>query len=177
MARTFDTVPRGGRYDGLAGVVAALEAVTCIKKNLAFPTTIPSSSRRSSTRRPASLRGGVMGSRAMAGLLALDHPQKTFDNNGNCLADAMRSFGARPDVLTQAVRSRGDLLAFLSFTSSKHLCFDEQALPVGIVTSIAGIHQLLVYLHGRADHAGGTLLTVAATHSQQQRKLPVTSTT
>lgn len=153
----FDTVPRGGRYDGLAGVVAALEAVTCIKES-GLSHHYPIELAALVNEEACQFKGGVMGSRAMAGLLALDHPQKTFDNNGNCLADAMRSFGARPDVLTQAVRSRGDLLAFLELHIEQASLLDEQALPVGIVTSIAGIHQLLVYLHGRADHACGTPL-------------------
>ena len=84
----FDTVTKGGRFDGLAGIAAALEIVTCIRENeimFEYPIEIAALANEEACQ----FKGGVMGSKAMAGVLPLDHAQKTFDEEGHCLYDAM----------------------------------------------------------------------------------------
>lgn len=149
----FDTVTKGGRFDGLAGIAAALEIVTCIRENeimFEYPIEIAALANEEACQ----FKGGVMGSKAMAGVLPLDHAQKTFDEEGHCLYDAMVAFGANPKHLECAVRKKGSIMAFLELHIEQAALLEQKELPVGMVTWIAGIHQLLIRIHGTAAHAG-----------------------
>lgn len=57
----FDTVTKGGRFDGLAGIAAALEIVTCIRENeimFEYPIEIAALANEEACQ----FKGGVMGS-------------------------------------------------------------------------------------------------------------------
>lgn len=77
-------------------------------------------------------KGGVMGSKAMAGVLPLDHAQKTFDEEGHCLYDAMVAFGANPKHLECAVRKKGSIMAFLELHIEQAALLEQKELPVGM---------------------------------------------
>ncbi len=150
----FDTVPSGGRYDGLAGVVAALEAVTCIKESgteINYPIEIVAFANEEACQ----FKGGLMGSKAMTGILPLNHAAVTYDDRGNRLYDFMKEFGADPDNLQNAIRKKDEIMAFLELHIEQASLLEEKGLPVGIVTHIAGIHQLIINIYGQSAHAGG----------------------
>lgn len=149
----FDTVTKGGRFDGLAGVAAALEVVSCIRENGIIPQ-YPIEIAALANEEACQFKGGVMGSKAMAGRLPLDHPKRTFDESGNCLYDAMEKFGAEPAHLEKARREKGSIMAFLELHIEQAALLEQEDFPVGLVTDISGIHQLLIHIYGQAAHAG-----------------------
>lgn len=149
----FDTVPNGGRFDGLAGVMAALEVVSSIIENrvrIRYPIEIIAFANEEACQ----FKGGMMGSSALVGKLPLDHPLVTFDSEGNRLYDAMLRFGADPDNLARAARKKEDILAFLELHIEQASLLEQKGYPIGIVSSIAGIYQFIVKISGRTAHAG-----------------------
>lgn len=177
----FDTVPNGGRFDGLTGVMAALEAVTCLRENdihINYPIEVIALSNEEACQ----YKGGVMGSRAITGDLPLDHPFVTYDDQGNRLYDVMREFGADPDNLVQAIRRKEEVLAFIELHIEQADVLEQNNLPVGIVTGIAGIHQLIGNISGCSAHAGAVSMgnrrdaLIAAAHiACEVEKLAVNS--
>lgn len=142
-----DTVPDGGRFDGVAGVVVALEVARmlaergltlrhdlCVADFLAEEVSVFGVS--------------CIGSRAMAGVrpgtwLALEH-------EGRSLAQALRDVGGDPEASAR----RDDIRAFFELHIEQGPVLEQSRTDLGLVTAIAGITRVEVVLLGRADHAG-----------------------
>ena len=149
-----DTVPSGGRFDGIAGVATGLEVARTL--------------RDSGTRLDHALEGidflaeepseyglSCVGSRGMTG--ALDQKMLDLvDPRGEELRDALRRVGGDPDRLDQARRK--DIRAFLELHIEQGIVLESQSLDIGVVTSIVGIRRVEIVFEGEADHAGTTPL-------------------
>lgn len=146
-----DTVPSGGRFDGIAGVAAGLEIARALRDNdvvlhhsfevIDFLAEEPSEYGLS-----------CVGSRGMAGLLEPHLALASPDGEG--LGDALKRVGGDPARLADAVRS--DLAAFLELHIEQGPVLEQRGIDVGIVTSIAGIRRIEIVFDGAADHAGTT---------------------
>ncbi|MEI9923453.1 MAG: Zn-dependent hydrolase [Bradyrhizobium sp.] len=147
-----DTVPAGGRFDGIAGVAAGLE--------------IARSLRDSGTRlrhtleiidflaeEPSEYGLSCVGSRGMTGSLD-DKLLDLMEPGGEALRDALRRVGGDPTRLSEA--KRDDIRAFLELHIEQGVVLESRSLDVGIVTSIVGIRRIEIVFQGEADHAGTT---------------------
>jgi beta-ureidopropionase / N-carbamoyl-L-amino-acid hydrolase len=147
-----DTVPSGGRFDGIAGVATGLEIVCALRD---------SGTRLEHTieiidflaEEPSEYGLSCVGSRGMTGsldekMLALTEPA------GETLRDALRRVGGDPDRLDRA--KRDDIRAFLELHIEQGIVLESRALDVGVVTSIVGIRRIEMVFQGEADHAGTT---------------------
>ncbi len=149
-----DTVPHGGRFDGVLGVLAGLEAVQSIRESglrLRHPLEVIDFLGEE----PSDHGVSCIGSRACAGhldagMLALR------DGAGESLAAAMARIGARPGELGPALRPPGSLAAFVELHIEQGPVLEARQLPIGVVTNIVGIRRYTVTVAGRADHAGTT---------------------
>ncbi|MFM1652652.1 Zn-dependent hydrolase [Brevibacillus sp. B_LB10_24] len=149
----LDSVRSGGKFDGVAGVLAALEAVQVLYENRVetkWPIEIAIFVNEEGSRFP----GGLMGSLAVAGRLGADMPYQVKDDDGVALASAMESFGAKPDQILAARRPASDFRAFLELHIEQAPFLEETDTPVGIVSGIAGPYQMRVRISGRSGHAG-----------------------
>lgn len=147
-----DTVPEGGRFDGPAGVLTALEIARSLKdaghtlrhrlEVIDFLAEEPSEHGLS-----------CIGSRAMAGVLAegmLDYR----DNSGERLGDGIDRVGGNVAALDQARRQ--DIAAFFELHIEQGIVLESRRIDIGILTGIVGIARVEVVFEGRADHAGTT---------------------
>lgn len=146
-----DTVPSGGRFDGIAGVVTGLEiARTLHDRDVALRHSLEVIDFLAEE--PSDYGLSCVGSRGMAGLLepnlALASPE------GESLRDALLRVGGDPARLTDAMRS--DLAAFLELHIEQGPVLEQRGIDVGVVTSIAGIRRVEIVFEGAADHAGTT---------------------
>ncbi|MDB5618148.1 MAG: Zn-dependent hydrolase [Tardiphaga sp.] len=168
-----DTVPSGGRFDGIAGVATGLEIVRALRDSGVQPEhTIEVIDFLAEE--PSEYGLSCVGSRGMTGslddkMLALTEP------GGETLRDALRRVGGDPDRLELA--KRDDIRAFLELHIEQGIVLESQSLDVGIVSSIVGIRRIEVIFQGEADHAGTTpmalrhdaLVAAAATVSSVRR--------
>ena len=149
----IDTVVHGGRFDGVAGVVAALEAARVIAENR-IPHRSPIDVAVFPEEEGSRFGSLLMGSRAWAGKLSLEDLGRIKDSEGTSYLDAMEQAGAVPE--DQSVLAPGQLKAMLELHIEQSVILDSRGLRLGIIEAIAGIRQFLVTVEGTANHAGGT---------------------
>ena len=147
-----DTVPGGGRFDGPAGILAALEVVRALQ-------TAGYKPRHSIevvdflAEEPSEYGVSCVGSRAMAG--ALDDKLLAYTNSGGeKLADAIRRVGGDPNRLAQARRS--DVAGYFELHIEQGVILQNNKIDLGLVTAIVGITRIEIEFQGAADHAGTT---------------------
>ncbi len=148
----LDTVRDAGKYDGMLGVVAAIECVHALNgagRRLPFAIEVVGFADEEGVRFGATL----LGSRAVAGTFdptVLD----MRDGSGVALRDAMKAFGLDPGAFARAARKREELLAYAELHIEQGPVLEAEDLPVGVVTAINGFVRMAVTLRGTAGHAG-----------------------
>jgi N-carbamoyl-L-amino-acid hydrolase len=152
----IDTVTGGGRFDGVAGVLAALEIAHTLEENqqeLSFALEVVDFL----SEEPSDYGASCVGSRAWAGTLTQDMLQQT-NGAGETLESAIKRMGGEPSTLP--LRKVQDLVAYLELHIEQGPTLERQKIPIGIVTGIAGIRRWEVTFEGKADHAGTTPMNI-----------------
>lgn len=148
----IDSQCPGGRYDGAAGVVAGLVALSALVARFGpprRPVEVLSLCEEEGSRFPNS---GFWGSRAITGAIAPGEADTVTDRDGRPIAEAMRDIGLDPDAIPDA--RRNDIAAFLELHIEQGPVLEHAGLPVALVTAITGIRHTRVTLTGEANHAG-----------------------
>lgn len=149
-----DTVDGGGRFDGVVGVLGALEAVrllresgTVLERDLLVVDFLGEESNAFGL--------SCLGSRALAGELTAADLART-DYSGKTLAAAYADFGVDPSALLSFAGWTGKRRphAYLELHVEQGPTLEARGLPVGIVTAITGIERLVASFTGTPDHAG-----------------------
>ena len=145
-----DTVPAGGRFDGVAGVVAALEVARAVAES-GVPLRHSIEVIDCLAEEPSAFGLSCIGSRGMTGKLDTKMLAMT-DPDGRALADALRDIGGNPDAIASAQRT--DLAAFLELHIEQGPVLEADGIDVGVVTAIVGIRRIEIEFAGQAAHAG-----------------------
>jgi len=147
----IDTVPDAGAFDGVLGVVLALEWVQ-IAKDAALPIAIEVIA----FSEEEGVRYGVpfIGSRAVAGtfdpgILAYE------DAEGVRMDEAIRGFGLDPEKIGEA-KLDDDAYAFVEIHIEQGPVLESENLQVAVVEGIVGQARLGFRFLGQANHAGTT---------------------
>jgi hydantoinase/carbamoylase family amidase len=151
----LDTVPGGGRFDGAAGVVAALEVVASIRQHGLVPrrpVEVVSFACEESTR----FGRGTLGSALVAGTVAPEEILDLRDARGLTLGQVLRLVGLEPARLATVRRQPGDYTAYLELHIEQGRVLEETGARLGIVEAIAAPTRIRLELVGRADHSGAT---------------------
>ena len=151
MGSHIDTVPDAGAYDGVLGVVVALEWVR-IAKELKFPINIEVIA----FSEEEGVRFGVpfIGSRAVAGRFDEDILEAK-DSDGVTLEAAIRAFGLDPGLIGKAELDK-DAVGFVEVHIEQGPVLESESLSVAVVTAIVGQTRLTFEFIGHANHAGTT---------------------
>jgi allantoate deiminase len=147
----IDTVPDAGAFDGVLGVVLALEWARMTQElGLTQPIEVIAFSEEEG------VRYGVpfLGSRAVAG--SFDRLMLAYeDSDGIRMDDAMRAFGLDPTTIPDA-RMDDDVLGFVEIHIEQGPVLEAEGLPLAVVEGIAGQSRLTFRFIGHANHAGTT---------------------
>jgi len=149
-----DTVEGGGRFDGIIGVLGAIEAVRCLNEagvRLEHDLIVVDFLGEE----PNDFGLSCVGSRAVAGNLGDDHLQ-LIGPSGRRLGEALAAAGGNPDALARARWEAGQVHCFVELHIEQGPKLEESAVPIGVVTGIVGIDRLLARFARRPDHAGTT---------------------
>jgi allantoate deiminase len=153
----LDTVPSGGRLDGVLGVVAAVHAVKLLQEQgfePARPVWIAAFMDEEGTRFNAAL----FGSRAFVGE-DVSNVGDRVDLDGTTLRDAMSERGHALERVGEANRV-GEIGAYLELHIEQGPVLEAEGLQIGVVTSIVGLRGYRVRLRGQANHAGTTPMSL-----------------
>jgi ureidoglycolate amidohydrolase len=150
----FDTTLNAGRYDGVLGVLGAIEAIRGLRARGHVP------------RRTIEVIGfageeprfgaGCIGSRAMTAAIGREDLDGMCDRDGISIATAMTQRGLDPDRLGEARIDPATVHAFVELHIEQGAVLETGGAQIGIVTHIAAPHDLRVGLEGSAMHAGAT---------------------
>jgi allantoate deiminase len=147
----LDTVPNAGAFDGILGVVLGIALVERARiRPLPYAIEVIGFSEEEGVR----FGTPFIGSRAFAGTLTVDTLHRR-DTLGGSVADAIRAFGLDPERIDDA-RAADSAIGFLEFHIEQGPVLDRTAVPLGIVTTIAGQSRHSVVFTGVANHAGTT---------------------
>jgi beta-ureidopropionase / N-carbamoyl-L-amino-acid hydrolase len=153
-----DTVPAGGRFDGMLGLLAALEAAQSIREqqiSLVHPLEVVDFL----AEEPSDFGISCIGSRSWAGVLTASDLARTLPPNVT-LASAIESVGGSAERLGKAIRSQDSVSAYVELHIEQGLVLAERKAEIGVVTAIVGIRRHEVTVEGRADHAGTTPMSL-----------------
>jgi allantoate deiminase len=146
----LDSVRNAGRYDGMLGVLTAIECVEALgDRPLPFAIEVVGFGDEEGVRFQATM----LGSRAIAG---------TFDTTlldlqdaaGVSLRAALAAFGLDPTAIGSAARRREDVLAYVEYHIEQGPVLEAEGLPVGVVTAINGQQRFRIQIDGMAGHSG-----------------------
>lgn len=153
-----DSVPNGGNYDGVLGILAAIETVRSLKEEGFHPEhslEVALFMCEESSRFGAA----TLGSRAMLGELTVDDVRRLKDKEGVTLYDALKGRGLAPDALGKPLYE-GDVKAFFEVHIEQGKVLEHEKKSVGVVTGIAAPTRFRVKLTGNADHSGATPMSL-----------------
>lgn len=148
----LDSQPYGGRFDGVAGVLCAIEAITTLTENGIVPERsieIISFADEEGWR----FNKGLFGSRGILGRLE-DGELQRADHDGVTREQALIAFGCNPSRFSESEYAAGSIYAYLELHIEQGPVLDRSNKPIGIVTGIAGPLWLTVKLKGMAGHTG-----------------------
>jgi len=153
MGSHLDTVAQGGRFDGAAGVVAALEAARIIGE-AGFPHRLPIDLVVFAEEEGSRFGWALLGSSAWTGRMNADQLAKIRDREGVGYGEAMERAGVK--IQDSTLLHRDSLKAMLELHIEQGCVLESRTAAIGIVEAIVGIQQVLVTIEGSADHAGTT---------------------
>ncbi|KAF1855290.1 hypothetical protein Lal_00001069 [Lupinus albus] len=150
----LDTVPEGGDYDGIVGVVGGLAAIKQLKEKgeLTHPLELIIFAAEESSR----FGFATMGSKVMAGTTNLSAWSKAKDQSGITLAEALEAQGFDLQGISNAIRQKQELKAFVELHIEQGPVLEADKTTIGIVSAIAAPTRLKITVEGMAAHSGTT---------------------
>lgn len=151
----IDTVPNGGHFDGVLGVLLALEMVemwktTGFQPERSYEVVIFSEEEGSS------FNVGCVGSGALVGAPFIAELDGVTDQEGRSFASAAAEVGLTLADFPKAQRDLSQVRAFVEVHIEQGRVLERLGLQVGLVSGICGLACLDITLEGEAGHAGTT---------------------
>ena len=145
----IDTVPNGGHYDGVVGVMGAVE----VARSLHDMGIVPE--------HPLQVvvwsneEGGKNGSRSLNG--SVQASEMDLPSLGDrTIGEGIAYLGGDPARIDDNRRIAGSIAAYLELHVEQGALLDRQQLAIGVVDGIVGIRRWNVTVDGFANHAGTT---------------------
>ncbi len=154
----IDTVPNGGHFDGVLGVLLALETAEMWKAT-GFEPERPYEVVIFSEEEGSSFNVGCVGSSAIVGAPLIEQLASVSDHEGRSFSAAVEEVGLSLGDFAAARRDLSQIAAFVEVYIEQGLVLEGHGLPVGIVSGICGLVSLEMTVTGQAGHAGTTPMT------------------
>lgn len=151
MGSHLDTQPSGGKYDGVYGVLGALEVMETLHDSrhiLRHPVEIAVWMNEEGAR----FAPAMMGSGVFAGVLDQQEMYAVADKKGVSVREALESGLQLGDLPCRA----HPIAAALELHIEQGPVLEAKDIPIGIVTGVQGIHWFDLILTGQTAHAGPT---------------------
>lgn len=159
MGSHYDSVLNGGDYDGIAGIICAIEVARQMKERKITPKKdfvvvgfCDEEGLRFGT--------GYFGSGAILGNRDVDYCHRFKDNDGISIYEAMKEYGLDPEKIKLAAWEKGSIGHFLELHIEQGPVLDAENIEIGLVDCIVGIQRYVITVNGRADHAGTTPMSM-----------------
>ena len=152
----LDTVPAGGRYDGIAGVVSALNVIKyIIEKNIELPFNLAVYDYLGEELNSWGV--SCIGARGIGGFLNKDILNRV-DSYGRVLSQEINKIGGNSNLLSAPLSKIKNIVACLELHIEQGKVLEKNNLEIGIVRSIPNISRHNVIIKGQAGHSGTVLM-------------------
>lgn len=155
MGSHLDSVEKGGKFDGVLGVLTALEAIRTLKENdleLDIPLMIVNFTNEEGARfDPAMMSSGVISSK-----FNKDQMLQSLDKNGITFKKALQASGyegKQENRLTEA-------LAYIELHIEQGPVLEAKKREIGVVEGVLGMVCYEITITGESNHAGTTPMTM-----------------
>ena len=149
-----DSVPNGGNYDGVVGVLSAIEVIrSMIDDGYEHDHTIAVVSFM--CEESGRFGNATLGSKAMRGELRLQDLHRLVDKQGISLYEALKGRNLNPDGIEEMAYNR-PVKSFTEIHIEQGKVLEHEQKMIGIVTGIAAPERFYVTIRGNADHSGAT---------------------
>ena len=149
-----DSVPNGGNYDGVVGVLSAIEVIRSMiddgyehDHTIAVVDFMCEESGR--------FGNATLGSKAMRGELTVQDLHRLVDKQGISLYEALKGRNLNPDGIETMAYKR-PVKSFTEIHIEQGKVLEHEQKTIGIVTGIAAPERFYVTIRGNADHSGAT---------------------
>ena len=145
----IDTVPTGGRFDGVLGVLAGLEIARTLQsadRSLQHPLEVIAFADEEST---------MVGCKGMSGTASKD-PTSFVTSNGKPIEDNLSMIGGDWSDLASARRPDDAIAAFVELHVEQGGVLEQRGDVIGMVDGVVGQKRFTVVIEGQANHAGTT---------------------
>jgi beta-ureidopropionase / N-carbamoyl-L-amino-acid hydrolase len=155
MGSHLDTQPTGGKFDGVLGVLAALEVMRTLQQ-AGYETYAPLeivnwTNEEGSRFAPAMLASGVF-----AGALAKDFAYSRVDGDGNSFVSELERIGFKG---AEPV-GQHKIGAMFELHIEQGPILEAENKMIGVVTGVQGVRWYEVNVHGQSAHTGATPMTL-----------------
>lgn len=153
----IDAIPNAGRYDGVVGVLGALEGMRALKESGFRP-------RRTielivfTAEEPTRFGIGCLGSRLLSGAFPPEKAATLRDRDGKSFEDWRREAGCAEKDLGPVRLAKNCYAAFVELHIEQGPLLEMENIPIGVVERIAAPSTLRIDLTGVGGHAGAVLM-------------------
>lgn len=148
----LDTQPDGGRFDGVFGVLAALEAVRALN-DAGVETEAPIDVVNWTNEEGGRFPRFCTGSAVYAGVMTEEESRALAAFDGPLYGDELDRIGVAGDEQPGSLPAA----AYIELHIEQGPKLERAGIPLGLVQGIRGIRQLPVELSGQEAHSGGPM--------------------
>ncbi len=146
-----DSQYNGGRYDGVVGVLGALEVIETFD-DADTETDRPLEVVAWSNEEGVRFQPDMLGSGVYAGVFDLEYAYGRTDDDGNTFHEELERIGYRGETPCEA----DDVHCYFELHVEQGPYLEEAGASVGVVEGVFGFSWLNVTFEGQANHAGPT---------------------
>jgi N-carbamoyl-L-amino-acid hydrolase len=151
MGSHLDSVKKGGRFDGVLGVIAGLEVVCTLVENQIKPE-IPIVVANFTNEEGARFEPAMMSSGVISGHFDKEEMTMKADTEGITFAEALAATGYEGDQKNRLKSAK----AFLELHIEQGPVLEKEKLDIGVVECVVGMVCYDIEVIGESDHAGTT---------------------
>lgn len=151
MGSHLDTVIKGGRFDGVLGVLAALEVARTLRDNNIVPripfTLVDFTNEEGARFDPAMMCSGII-----SGMFQKEEMLQIKDTSGETFGEALELSGYKGHIENRLRHAT----AYLEMHIEQGPVLENESLSIGIVEGVVGMVNYEIEVTGESDHAGTT---------------------
>jgi N-carbamoyl-L-amino-acid hydrolase len=151
MGSHLDTQPTGGKFDGILGVLAGLEALRTLV-DLGYETNAPVMLVNWTNEEGSRFAPAMLGSGVFAGVFDRAYADSREDRQGETFGAALDAIGYRGEVKAGAV----PMSAMFELHIEQGPILEAEGKTIGIVEGVQGMRWYDVTVTGKEAHTGST---------------------
>jgi beta-ureidopropionase / N-carbamoyl-L-amino-acid hydrolase len=151
MGSHLDTQPTGGKFDGVLGVLGALEALRTLHET-GYETNAPVEVVNWTNEEGARFAPAMLASGVFAGVFTPDYAYGRTDRDGKTFGDELKRIGYRGDEKAGARK----FSALFELHIEQGPILEAEGRMIGVVQGVQGMRWYEVMVNGQEAHTGAT---------------------